>query len=180
MNRQKKKLVQRLAEYRPSDTLPPDLQDALQKHPDIQAEWQQTHRLVSLLSLKQYERPGPDVASRCRSSVLRQLRSVDSEESYPFFDWRWDGATPLLRLGLAAVFLALIGLQFVSSPDQGARTAGHAELGSLTFTPSAPAEMRRAAAPARSTPIDFSAIGITNWPAPTQQVGVHSLVNFGQ
>lgn len=180
MNRQKMKLARRLAGYRHTDTLPPDLHEAVQKLPDLKLEWEQSQRLVSLLSLKQYERPDPDVASRCRSSVLRQLRSVDEEETYPIFDWQWNGITPIFRFGLAALFLAFIGLQLLQSPNPEPVSAHQAELGTLPFTPTIASEPARAQTTATAGTIDFSQIGITNWPPRAQQAGSVSFVSFGQ
>lgn len=167
MNWRTKTLEQRLTLYSSADTLPPDLEKALQANPDLKQRWEQSQRLTKLLSLKQYERPDPDVASRCRSSVIRQLRSIDQEERYPVIDWGWDGVSPAFRMGLAALFVAFIGLQLMSDPSRSSSPTQQADLSALPFQPQpAQAELRR---PASVPPTfiqernDFSAMLATNW-----------------
>lgn len=162
MNWQRKKLEQRLALFTTKDDLPDDLQEAIQRDPELRTQWEQSQRLVALISLKQYEQPESDVASRCRSSVLRQLRSSDQEESYPFFDWGWDGISPLFRVGLAALFLVLVGLQLKTNPAHAPATTQQADLGALPFPQQPQLDARRTPAPASPGP-DFSVMMVSNW-----------------
>lgn len=114
MNRQKKKWLEQLALHRSESTLPEHLRAVLNEQPDLRDAWAQSNRVASLLSLKRYELPEADAEQRCRSAVIRQLRSVPATETGGRWGWLWIDATPAMRVALAALFVAMIGLHILA------------------------------------------------------------------
>ena len=114
MNRQKKKWLEQLALHRSESTLPEHLRAVLNEQPDVREAWAQSNRVASLLSLKRYELPEEEAGQRCRSAVIRQLRSVPAMESDGRWGWLWVDATPVMRMTLAALFVAMIGLHMLA------------------------------------------------------------------
>ena len=171
MNWKIRKLAQRLDLYVDTESLPADLERALEQHADLRAHWEQRQRLTQLLAFKQYERPDPDVASRCRSSVIRQLRSIDQEESYPVFDWAWPGVSPAFRVGLAALFMAFVGYQVMNNSGPSPTAPQQADIGALPLPQASQSATRRTAELPTVDRSDFSVLMVSNWAPRVQQGG---------
>lgn len=114
MSRQKQKWLEQLALHRDESTLPEHLRSALKDHPDLQEAWAHSNRVASLLSLKRYELPDAESEQRCRSAVIRQIRSIPATETTGRWGRLWVDATPAMRVALAALLMAMIGLHMLA------------------------------------------------------------------
>lgn len=81
--------------------------------------------LQQLIHLKHYETPDPDRMRRSRQNIMREVRKVQADKRKPLLDLMevnipWFFAEP--KYGIAAVFVAFIGLQYLGSTARNSST----------------------------------------------------------
>lgn len=119
-----------LLRYRHEQELPESLRKVLRQCPDCRAYFQQACAMGDLIALKQYERPEPMLENRVRSQIRRELRAFEAEQKPQVEQAWWMGAWAGLRVGVAALLMAFLGVHLLSvselsvlqSPDDFTRS----------------------------------------------------------
>lgn len=90
----------RMVRYR-SGSLPEDVQRHMERCPECREYYQHMARMGELVALKRYEQPSAIAEQRMRAAIKDRLAAA--ENPHPL-------TSPLLRIGLAAGLLLLVGL----------------------------------------------------------------------
>jgi hypothetical protein len=93
---------------------------------ELTAEEQADVMLKQLLHLKSFEAPDPSRMTRNKQNIMRQVRQAQSEKRKPLLDLLevnipWFFAEP--KYGIAAVFVAFIGLQYAGMTARNSTTS---------------------------------------------------------
>lgn len=97
--------------------LTPDIKALIDADPQLKDLYQRTCLTRQLCSLKRYERPDRVREVRMRQDILRRIRQQQDEPGrLSIWEVLTGSTTPALRFGIAALFLALIGIQLFTSP----------------------------------------------------------------
>lgn len=95
---------------------PDDLRARVDQCPACSAFERRSRAIHGLVALKRYEKPDPAFEERCVSYVRRQILTgmyaTDTEDAGA---WQsvWESAFPAFRFGMAALFVALLGLHML-------------------------------------------------------------------
>lgn len=150
-----------------------------QKTAKRRAGWpEQERRLCALLSLKQYERPAPDVARRCRAGILRQLATRDRADTAAPWSTFWADSFPAFRFGMAALLMALLGLHMLSASSLVPVVGSPRLLAEQWEEASAFVSGDQLAQEERPNP-EFSAMMMSNWSPRLQRGGSYQFIGLG-
>ncbi len=99
-----------------NNTLPDELRERIDSCPECREFFEHSNEIRRILALKGHESPRPGHAERCVVRVRQRLEAL-SGENEACRDWRAVllGPMPVLRFGMAALLLSLMGLYMLSS-----------------------------------------------------------------
>jgi len=98
--------------------IPPDMARHIEQCPDCRQEAKRTAMLCRMLAFKQYEKPSPEMTSRCIRGVRDRLAAIEAQAERAGALGRITPFTlPAMRFALAALFLMMLGAHvFLMTP----------------------------------------------------------------
>jgi len=172
------KTRKKLVGYPLGTDIPDELRRTVEACPECRAFWAQMRRVAGLVALKRFELPDERDLERCRQAVRRQAMALQEEAGAAAWDAFWGATMPAVRFGMAALFVALLGLHIFSASHLPAiHTTERAFTDHIQQTHVAAAE--QVAGDERPNPEFPAAMMMSNWSPRIQQGGAYQFIGLG-